>query len=136
LKIDLPPTAKPRIEMLPLIDVVFLLLVVFIYAMLSMAVHRGMPVRLPGSSTAVVDRADRLSITVDREGRVYVDHKAVALAQLHHFLQRESNAGPSTQVMIFGDRDLAYQRLFAVLDQCRKAGIHRISLQADSATAP
>lgn len=136
MKIDIPPTAKPRIEMLPLIDVVFLLLVVFIYAMLSMTAHRGMPVRLPDSSTAVVDRAEHLSITIDREGRVYVDHEAVPLAQLSHFLQRASDAGPSTQVMLFGDRDLAYQRLFGVLDQCRKAGIHRISLQTESASAP
>ena len=38
---------KPRIEMLPLIDIVFLLLIFFIYAMLSMAVHRSLPVSLP-----------------------------------------------------------------------------------------
>ena len=42
-----------RIEMLPLIDVVFLLLVFFIYAMLSMAIHRGMQLDLPQSSTAL-----------------------------------------------------------------------------------
>ena len=48
---------KPRIEMLPLIDIVFLLLVFFIYAMLSMAVHRSLPVVLPTSSAAQVDTA-------------------------------------------------------------------------------
>ncbi|MBW1821228.1 MAG: biopolymer transporter ExbD, partial [Deltaproteobacteria bacterium] len=44
MKLKLYKTKNPRIEMLPLIDVVFLLLVFFIYAMLSMAVHRGLPV--------------------------------------------------------------------------------------------
>ena len=44
MKVELPVQKKARIEMLPLIDIVFLLLVFFIYAMLSMAVHRGLPV--------------------------------------------------------------------------------------------
>ena len=52
MKIQRPTSPQARIEILPLIDIVFLLLVFFIYAMLSMAVHRGMPVQLPSSSTA------------------------------------------------------------------------------------
>ena len=64
MKLDMPLRRKARIEMLPLIDIVFLLLVVFIYAMLSMAVHRGMPVVLPTSSTAGIDKQEFLSITV------------------------------------------------------------------------
>ena len=47
MKISHFHTRPPRVEMLPLIDIVFLLLVVFIYTMLSMAVHRGLPVNLP-----------------------------------------------------------------------------------------
>ncbi len=47
MKINLPAPGKPRIEMLPLIDIVFLLLVVFIYSMLSMSVHRGLSVTFP-----------------------------------------------------------------------------------------
>ncbi len=136
MKVRVPSPAKPRIEMLPLIDVVFLLLVVFIYAMLSMAVHRGMPVRLPTSSVAVLEKEDHLAITVNREGAVFVGHNAVPLDRLKSYLKSEAEIDASTQVMIFGDRDLAYQRLFSVLDQCRQAGISRISLQAELAPAP
>ncbi len=56
MKLQLALPKKPRIEMLPLIDIVFLLLVFFIYAMLSMAVHRGLPVELPLSTTAEIDK--------------------------------------------------------------------------------
>ena len=49
MKIMLRNKKRARIEMLPMIDIVFLLLVFFIYAMLSMAVHRGLPVNLPAS---------------------------------------------------------------------------------------
>ena len=47
MRVNLGARRRARIEMLPLIDIVFLLLVFFIYAMLSMAVHRGLPVALP-----------------------------------------------------------------------------------------
>ena len=56
MKIELPAMQKSRIEMLPLIDVVFLLLVVFIYTMLSMAVHHGLAVHLPSSSVAEIEK--------------------------------------------------------------------------------
>ena len=63
MKVSFPKGRSPRIEMLPLIDIVFLLLVFFIYAMLSMAVHRGMPVILPTSSTAEIDKELIISVT-------------------------------------------------------------------------
>ena len=136
MKIKMPLVHNPRIEMLPLIDVVFLLLVVFIYAMLSMAVHRGLPVRLPASSTAALDKRDQLTITVKLYGVVYVGQQEVPLDRLARVLKNKPGRDASTPVMVFGDRDLPYQRLMAVLDQCRLAGISRISLQAESAALP
>ena len=59
---------RARIEILPLIDIVFLLLVFFIYAMLSMAVHRSLPVALPVSSSAKVDKNLTVSVTVRANG--------------------------------------------------------------------
>ncbi|MFN2368934.1 MAG: ExbD/TolR family protein [Desulfurivibrionaceae bacterium] len=64
MKINLPRKRKARIEMLPLIDIVFLLLVFFIYAMLSMAVHRGLAVDLPVSAAAAPEKELILSVTV------------------------------------------------------------------------
>lgn len=131
MKIKAPPTAKPRIEMLPLIDIVFLLLVVFIYAMLSMAVHHGMPVQLPTSTTAVLNKEDLLSVTVNADGTVHINNDPVALAALAATLKEKPGIGPRTKVLVFGDRNLSYQILFQVLDQIRLAGINRISLQAE-----
>jgi biopolymer transport protein ExbD len=58
--------------MLPLMDIIFLLLVVFIYSMLSMSVHHGMPVKLPLSSAAGPDKTLLLSVTVKEDNRVFV----------------------------------------------------------------
>ena len=70
MKISLPENNKPRIEMLPLIDVVFLLLVVFIYTMLSMAVHKGMPVSLPESSAVKPEKNIVLAVTINKDNLV------------------------------------------------------------------
>ncbi|MEA3548433.1 MAG: biopolymer transporter ExbD, partial [Thermodesulfobacteriota bacterium] len=64
MKLNKSSLSPPRIEMLPLIDIVFLLLVFFIYAMLSMAVHHGQSVDLPQSSSAVLEMQDAISITI------------------------------------------------------------------------
>ena len=73
---------KARIEMLPLIDVVFLLLVFFIYAMLSMVVHRGLRVELPSAATAEVDRYEYVGITVTKDNALFVGEEPVELSSL------------------------------------------------------
>jgi biopolymer transport protein ExbD len=122
--------------MLPLIDVVFLLLVVFIYAMLSMAVHKGLPVALPTSSTAQTPPPTVLSITVTAGGDIFVDKEPVTLEELYAVLRQRVDEDRQTGVLLFADRVLPYQELFRVLDQVRRAGIARISLQAETETPP
>ena len=136
MKLHSPPVKKARIEMLPLIDIVFLLLVFFIYAMLSMAVHRGMPVELPVSQTARIDKKLILSVTVTADGNIYVDKQPVALDELTDVLTARAGLAEQPGVLLFADRSLAYQKLFQVLDKIRLAGISRISLQADQENRP
>jgi biopolymer transport protein ExbD len=132
MKLNLDMQRKVRIEMLPLIDIVFLLLVFFIYAMLSMAVHRGLPVVLPASSTSKVDKHLVLSVTVKTDGTIYVDKEQVTLTGLAGFLEKKARSDRQPGVLLFADRNLSYQKLFRVLDQIRSAGISRISLQAEA----
>jgi len=132
MKIYRPQQKKVRIEMLPLIDIVFLLLVFFIYAMLSMAVHRGLPVRLPTSTSAKVNKQVILSVTVKADGRVYVNKEEVTGDGLVTVLRRKAAGENEAGVLLFADRGLSYQRLFHVLDQIRTAGLTRISLQAEA----
>jgi len=117
--------------MLPLIDIVFLLLVFFIYAMLSMAVHRGLPVLLPTSSSVKIDKELLLSITVKLDGTVYVDKDQIDTDDLESFLKAKTTSNKEIGILLFADRSLSYQNLFRVLDQIKAAGIHRISLQAE-----
>jgi biopolymer transport protein ExbD len=132
MKVNIQAVKKARIEMLPLIDIVFLLLVFFIYAMLSMAVHRGLPVILPSSSTAKIDKHLILSVTIRADGTIYMDQKRISLGNLEEALRQRTGERKETGVLLFADRNLPYQKLFRVLDQIRMAGVSRISLQAEA----
>jgi biopolymer transport protein ExbD len=131
MKVNLNRVKKARVEILPLIDIVFLLLVFFIYAMLSMAVHRGLPVVLPTSSTAKIDKHLIVSVTVREDGTIFLDKEHILLQDLRDGLENKAREEKETGVLLFADRSVPYQKLFQVLDQIRLAGLSRISLQAE-----
>lgn len=126
---------RARIEMLPLIDIVFLLLVFFIFAMLSMAVHRSLPVVLPVSATAPIDTELHFTVTVKNDGELYFDRVKFSQEELLSVLRDKaekaaSETNKSVVVALFADKDISYQKLYTVLDVIRTAGISNVSLQA------
>jgi len=64
-----------RIELIPLIDIIFLLLVFFIYSMLSMVVYRGIPIVLPTADSIEAEKGQVLNITIDEAGNVFLDEE-------------------------------------------------------------
>ena len=132
MKVDLLSTKKSRIEMLPLIDVVFLLLVVFIYTMLSMAVHKGLDLNLPKSEAAIIEKQLILSVSIDEKGIIYIDEQKINLEDLTETLRELTKDKRNPGVLLFADKTIPYQNLFKVLDKIRQAGLNRISLQAEA----
>jgi biopolymer transport protein ExbD len=129
MKVNLGAKRRARIEILPLIDIVFLLLVFFIYAMLSMAVHRGLPVDLPSSSTSETDKRLTLSVTIKDSGDIVLDTVPVQLKDLAPQLRAKTRISQEMGVLLFADREVSCQLLVKVLDQIRMAGVNRVSLQ-------
>jgi len=132
MKVRTFSSPKPRIEILPLIDIVFLLLVFFIYAMLSMAVHRGLSVLLPESTATNIEKRLVLAVTIKADGSIYVDDVVATLPTLGGMLRDRSTGHPEAGILLFGDRNISYQQLFKVLDVVRQAGFTRVSLQAET----
>ena len=124
-----------RIEMVPLIDIVFLLLVFFIYAMLSMAVHRGMNLDLPDSLSPVPSEKSSLSVSVvvlDGAAVIYLNKREIPLSVLGQELRNRSRVlKDKPEVLLFVDKTVSYQQLYKVLDAISSAGISAISLQAE-----
>ena len=136
MKIRRRTTQPARIEMLPLIDIVFLLLVFFIYAMLSMAVHRGLQLDLPESSQAEVSKERPLKLFI-RSGRsgaleIFVNEQPVSTVELEQRLEAMPESPEPLQVQVFAEEEISYQQLYRVLDVLKKSGCRDISLQAST----
>ncbi|MBW1740885.1 MAG: biopolymer transporter ExbD [Deltaproteobacteria bacterium] len=119
-----------RIELIPLIDIIFLLLVFFIYSMLSMAVYRGIPVMLPSAETVENAKEQAVFITVDKKGNVFVDKESIDRDELLARLKRERAAFPQKVAIISGDGDSPYRVFVDVLDKARLAGFQKVSIEA------
>ncbi len=135
MKVDLRRARGVRVEMIPIMDCMFLLLVFFVYGILTMAVHRGIPVLLPTSSTAKVDKELILSISVGPDGTTYLDREKISSENLAEALKQKTAQNKEAGVLLFADKNLPYQKLLRVLDQIRTAGLSRISLQAEAEQA-
>lgn len=124
-----------RLELLPLMDVVFLVLVFLIYAMMVMVVHTGMTVALPTSKSVQPEQIVTLALTIEADGKLWLDKTPVSLENLTESIetdmrQRGAPQGDEPSLQIFADAALPYQKLFNVLDVLKKAGLKKISLQA------
>jgi biopolymer transport protein ExbD len=119
-----------RIEMIPLVDIIFLLLVFFIYSMLSMAVYRGVPVMLPKAQSVEAAKERAIFITIDKTGRVFLDKDFIQRNELQGRLKREQVAFPEATAMISADGDVPYSVFVEVLDKVRLAGFQKVSMEA------
>jgi biopolymer transport protein ExbD len=120
---------RGRIEMIPLIDVVFLLLIFFIYAMLSMTIHKGITVLLPKAKTSLIDKEGYLSIGITRDHRIFLDKREVPMEGLLQRLRERREGNPQLRVFISGDRSVPYEWVVRVLDTVRASGLNKVSLE-------
>jgi len=135
MKINLNLRRKgPRIEMIPLIDIVFLLLVFFIYAMLSMVVHRGFKVELPQATTAEIDKEGYASITVDKDNRILLDKEEVLLDNLSDEVKTKIKKG--VKVFINGDKEADLGVVINVLDTLRRDEIREVYFETEPVERP
>lgn len=131
MKVSLQLKRKPRIEMIPLIDLMFLILVSFVYGVFFMSVHRGVPVTLPLSSTARIEKQLTLTLTIQADGTVFLDKEQVPMETLGETLRLRAAENKETGVLLFADKSIPYQKLYTVLDLIRMAGLSQVSLQAE-----
>jgi biopolymer transport protein ExbD len=126
-----PSTRKrARIEIIPLIDIIFFLLATFVIVSLSMVKNKGIPVNLPGASTAQPqDRKDFASITLTEKGETYFNKELVTPADLDRRLQDLLAQNPDPKVFINGDAKAEFGAAVAALDLARRLGITKIAIE-------
>jgi len=121
---------RPRIEIIPLIDVIFFLLASFLMVSLSMVKNQGIPVRLPVAATGKPNLADApVTVTVSRQGAFYLNKQAVSFEALCRQLQALQHRDPDLRVILQGDAGSDFGDVVKALDEMRKLGIERVALQ-------
>jgi biopolymer transport protein ExbD len=124
---------KARIEIIPLIDIVFFLLATFVMVSLAMIKNEGVSVNLPVASTsAPQERKEHTAITVTAAGDFYFNKEAVTLEQIVERLTALKSSQPNPRVFINGDQKAEFGKAIAVLDAVRKLGISKVAIETTS----
>jgi biopolymer transport protein ExbD len=137
MKIPLPISRrKARIEIIPLIDIIFFLLATFVMISLSMVKNQGINVNLPTARTSVSeDRSKTVTITVTETGDVYLDKVRISLPELTKHLKEVKAQDPELKVFINGDAKAYFESAIKVLDDVRLAGISKVAIQTKGPVA-
>ncbi len=119
---------SPRIEIIPMVDVMFLLLVFYILSSLAMHQQKGIPVNLPGAATSEgsVPKQD-IILTVKPTGEYFINQRPVVLSQLSAALEALPgglNAARHTNVVLNADLSAQHRYVVEALDELRKLGIN------------
>src|SRR5207249_9861047 len=130
------PHHKARIEIIPLIDIMFFLLASFMMVSLSQVHMKGIKVTLPtGASGETQSKRDYISVSVDSQGNPYFDKKSVSYDELTSILARTHSEYPDAKVFIRGDRDTVHGNIIRVLDILRSVGFYKIAFEMKSQAA-
>jgi len=120
---------KPRIEIIPMIDTMFFLLVFFMVASLSMTVQRGLPVNLPHAASARDEIKHVVTLTLTKEGRLFLDdNEAQSPAEIALRLTDRKKLGEDLAVVIKADRAVEHGGVIDLMDAVRQAGILKIAV--------
>jgi biopolymer transport protein ExbD len=121
-----PP--KARIEIIPMIDVIFFLLVFFMVSTLSMTINRGLPVNLPTAVTSQQDLRENLNLTLTQEGEIFLNKELISLQDLGPRVKTALASEPELMVIMNADGDVRHHTVVEVMDELRLAGVARLAI--------
>ncbi len=123
---------EPQVEMIPLIDVVFLVLVAFIYASMFMTYKTGLSVDLPESSQAETVMSEVLTLTIMRDGSLFLNEDPVTPELLSDTLSTAKTvSGEKPALYVMADGEARLDPLIKIMDLARKAGITSLTIATE-----
>ncbi|MEX0803704.1 MAG: biopolymer transporter ExbD [Candidatus Binatia bacterium] len=128
MRIQRRSSKKARIEIIPMIDTIFFLLVFFMISTLSMAQYRGMPVNLPKAASGRQAPAESAAITIDNQGKLFLNKQAVDKEVLGDFLRRELAQNAELLVVINADDGVEHGRVVEIMDIARSANVAKMAI--------
>ena len=124
---------RPRIEIIPLIDIMFFLLAAFMMASLTMIKMQSIKMDLPTATMATRDfKPDIINISVDKVGDLFVEKKPINVVDLRSYLSNKFRVNTNVPVYISGDNNATHGSVIRVLDLVRREGIQKVSFAISS----
>jgi biopolymer transport protein ExbD len=132
----LPAKADPRIDISPLIDVVFQLLIFFVVTT-TFLTDSGIPLELPEAASGQNESVrEEMSVRVARDGGLRFKGEMVSLDDLHGILVDAVKTSPNEALTIYGDGQVDYETVIQVMDVARRARVPGIVLATEKPMSP
>jgi biopolymer transport protein TolR len=120
-------TPMSEINVTPFVDVMLVLLIVFMVTAPLLTV--GVPVDLPKTqASAINEPVEPLVVTVDRDGKIYIQETEVPFENLVTRLRAITESKPDTRIYVRGDKEIAYGRVMQVMGRLNGAGFSKVAL--------
>lgn len=126
-----PEIKRTRIEIIPMIDTMFFLLVFFMLSSLALVKLNSLPVNLPQAATGQKQQVSDLTVTVDDKGQVFVNKDPVSLDDVGQVVVQKAGAGADmSKLNVILNVDLTVQHGIVVrlMDECRLVGVTKFSI--------
>ncbi len=130
------PHKKTRLEIIPLIDVMFFLLAAFMMVSLTMTKQQTIKVNLPVAAAAQSDfKPDMINLAVNATGDIYLDTRLISLPDVEKKLAARFASDPATPVYISGDADTRHADMVKALDVVRRVGFNKVAFNVKPTAA-
>lgn len=128
------PQKKARLEIIPLIDIMFFLLASFMLVSLTMTKQRTVSVNLPAAASGQTNlKPDNISLAVKADGQLFIEKQPIALEALEAMLKDKLKANKELPVFISGDAATPHGAMIAVLDYVRRCGVTKVAFSVKPA---
>ena len=122
----------PKINILPMIDIIFVILSFFIISSLYLVRLETIPVNLPNAETANQEKNSVILITLDLKDRIFVDEKLLEIGLIKNEILSKIKNSKNRKVIIRADKDVKYGKVISILDILRKLDGIKIGVSTES----
>ena len=120
-----------EINILPMIDVIFSILAFFIISSLFLTRSQGLPVDLPSAQTAEPEQSVQLNITIEPDGKLFLDRQPIELDNLKDALTEKIAPDSESVVIINADEKVEHGTVVKVMDRLRQVPGAKMAIAAD-----
>ena len=130
---DIRNRRAPELNIIPMIDIMFFLLVFFMLSTMYMIDLKTIPIKLPKAATAATDTTTTFAVSMKSDGSIYLGDAKTDIQALIMQASLEQKNNPNFAVVIRAERDIDYGKVITLIDKLKGAGIHSFGLATDGA---